>query len=998
MAHSRLRKKHISRSSGRQLARTWGAVLTIASLGLLTACNNTPQALENPSRVLQSVNVELASNASIAEVKGTAVAVDDVTGESSTTTDSYSPADVASDLPVRVSTSYRTADGTGTDLKDLQGYTGRVEIELTVQNLTVESRDVTFDVAGQSRTEPALVGAPMTIAASTEIPGLEPNSIISSTDDSSASGTNGIVSASPEGNTVIQWATLLAPPVSPATTTLRLVANVEDFAAPGIDVAVQPGMHTDLTVNGVLDSAFNESTTSDLALQRRTIDLVTDVNEVLNRAGATITEVRTNLESTSDTLGVSTARHLKDSSESLAGTLGGLKEQLGQLENDLGATVTAADSATNSQLMQTVSVMEGMLGDTTASIPTPRLNGRGCAAIVEPTGEASSVYSNLKLISAQLNGYAEATASCRDELTAAMQKTLGPAQPAAANCTEPSLTCAFRASSITVTSELINLALEGDKLVASLKPEVVANSLARQESMSASLNELSEKLDHLSSEEIAASITALRESAEKARKSLDSVHDRVDSIHSLAQKNAALIGSAKESYSMAGQNAELAREICALANQGRIRAEDAQQLHGYLTDAKCVVKEQVPATKSPKPTEEPKDDPSASATPTDEPSGEATTPSEPTADPTESAIKPTDRTTDPIESEAPADEPSTGPTGPIAEPASYTLPSPSPLPHIPEQKPMDERLQGQAEAWDTVAGLTDLEQTETGLGRLLEESGRQLEKISKQIDELEQIAVSDSGSMQTAIDNLHASLGQARGTNEDLGKGLAELELQQAQLEARIKQAFGEASRNSADKVNELVNGQVRVLAEHGNSSREAVVEAFNRSLTGLTGTAGQVSADAKVSVDKQHAELGKHADALSGAISEQTAVSLEQIAASTEASTRDVEGADGLLAASLGKVLLDLGDRKVNGSGLLGALSTSAAMSDTADYQLALATKNAEGYANVRAEDIAAILHRQAQFKASVQAAGSLPAFHLEVPEGATARTLYAFHIGAGR
>ena len=85
-----------------------------------------------------------------------------------------------------------------------------------------------------------------------------------------------------------------------------------------------------------------------------------------------------------------------------------------------------------------------------------------------------------------------------------------------------------------------------------------------------------------------------------------------------------------------------------------------------------------------------------------------------------------------------------------------------------------------------------------------------------------------------------------------------------------------------------------------------------------------------------------------------------------------------------------------MNGSGLLGSMATSAAKADTADYQLALATQNAQGYANIRAEDVAGILQRQAQFKASLEAATTLPSFHLEVPSGAASQTLYAFRIGA--
>ncbi len=130
----------------------------------------------------------------------------------------------------------------------------------------------------------------------------------------------------------------------------------------------------------------------------------------------------------------------------------------------------------------------------------------------------------------------------------------------------------------------------------------------------------------------------------------------------------------------------------------------------------------------------------------------------------------------------------------------------------------------------------------------------------------------------------------------------------------------------------------------------------------------------------------------------EQTAASLQRIDASTSASVRDVEGASTLLTGDLNRVMLDLGDREVNGSGILGAMATSAAKSDSADYQLALASQNASGYANVRAEDVAGILLQQQQFRASLDRAAKLPAFRLDVPSSATSTTLYAFRIGAER
>src|SRR5690606_29587849 len=125
------------------------------------------------------------------------------------------------------------------------------------------------------------------------------------------------------------------------------------------------------------------------------------------------------------------------------------------------------------------------------------IKGNGCAAIVAPAGETATVYSSLVLMSAQLDGYARSTAGCRDEVANALQKTVGPAQPNAKNCTEASLTCAFHASSITVTGALLKLVDQGDTLVASLDPEIITGALARHRSLSDGIDELSNQLTAL---------------------------------------------------------------------------------------------------------------------------------------------------------------------------------------------------------------------------------------------------------------------------------------------------------------------------------------------------------------------------------------------------------------------------------------------------------------------------------------------------------------------
>ncbi len=442
----------------RQGSRIAGVVAVTGALALvLSGCTADQDQVTDPSRVLQTVDTTLTTNGAVNAISDTTISV--AGKRSSSKTVDHDVKDAAGDLPLRITTQYTTDKRSGTDLADLDGYSGRVEIDVTVENLTVRSQDLTYDVAGASRSTPALVGAPFSVAASTVLDGVAPDRIVTESVDGGAA-TDGVVSTNASGDAVVQWGRLLAPPTSGASSTLHLVADVRDFSTPAIDVAAQPGLTTDLSTSGVMNGAFGSETDSELALQRRTIDLIAQVNEVLARAGGTITEVRTNLESTSETLGVRTAERLQESSASLASTMQSLSGELGSLNGDLGSTVQATQSTVlQQQLQQTTGSLDALLGDTSAAAPAPVLDGEGCAAVPQTGTAGSSVYGNLLRVSAQLEGYAEASEACKQEVTAQLAAAVGPEQPDEASCAlgenVESLTCSLFASSKSINQSLV---------------------------------------------------------------------------------------------------------------------------------------------------------------------------------------------------------------------------------------------------------------------------------------------------------------------------------------------------------------------------------------------------------------------------------------------------------------------------------------------------------------------------------------------------------------
>ena len=938
---------------GRRIPSGRSLGIALIALGLIatTSCTQTPEPepVSNPVKLLQSVRVGLSPAAGVQKIEGTTISVS-AAGDSSAENTTYDTAQVVGELPVRVSLQYRAGEKSGSDLAELKGHTGPVEINLTLENLTVKPQTIQYDAAGQARSDTALVGAPLTIAASTKLPGIRADDVTPGSADGTT-GTNGVLSSTEDGATVVQWATVLAPPRSGASTTLRLAADVKDFQVPEFDVAVQPGLNTDLSANGVLASAFSSGTGSEMELQRRTISLVSDVNTVLAKAGSTITDVRRNLQATSQTLGAKTAGELRDNSQALAATMSDLKQQLQVLGSDLESSTTATQSTTMSQLKLTVSAVDAMLGDTSATPPVTPITGDGCTAEVAKAAPAATVYSSVLTMSSQLDAYAKVSASCRDTVAGALKATMGPENPTPAECAEQgSMTCSLYGSAVTVTGALLGLVQKGDEIVSGLQPQVIEGAIKDQATSAVALEkvrtDLGAMLDGSGTSEdyskaLAALDTAIKSAADSAAATRKAATAAQTSVDALRQKLLAIATNAKDAKgelgqgtwlngSMLQQNQKVADELCKLSDdslipgKGKLSAKDVERLRSYLTSVPCE--------------------------PTDEDGN---------------------------------------PTPALNPPAGF-------------KEPLDVRLEGQSAAWDEVLAATDttaadqaIGQAFTALEATFDDADTKLEAIKTGVKTLDGAATGNANGTKKGLEALDTALADAIDSSGTVTTALAKLKEQQDMLGDKIKESLRDVSAETAAEVYKTVGEQVRQVADIGDASSESVTTAFNRSISGLKSTSDDVVKDAEGTVNKQRDELLGQSGDLTAALSKSTQSSLDNIASSTSGSTRDVEGASALLASSLNKVMLDLGDRAVNGSGLLGSMATSAAKADTADFQLALASQNAEGYANIRSRDVAGLLLRQAQFKASLTAVDELPPFQLEVPAGATSQTLYTLKIG---
>jgi hypothetical protein len=555
-------------------------MLTVVGVCLM-GCTPTESEGGTPTRVLQSAAINVESDGAISAINGSAISFNEDSGTSDGSTSTYVPAEVIADLPVRITTHYRTETTAGSDLADVVGYTGRVEIGLTVENLTVSPRSINYDVAGQSHTTPALVGTPLSVAGSAKLSGTAANNLVFGREE--GNNTNGVVSADPDGNAIIQWATLLAPPQTAAAATFLFTADVQKFSVPEFDVAVQAGFHTELSYQSVVASAFDTSPTSARGVQQRAISLVAEVNGVLNRAGATLAEVRKNLTETSATLGVSATRQLKDSAVSLTSEIHNVGNGLATLQTDLADAVTKNRVALSSQLSQTVTAMATLMGETTG-MPRYQLDGEGCATQVVSSASKGTLFAVLLQLSGLLDGYAVSNDACRNQVVSEISRLLGPIEPSPENCASASLTCAIHETKKSVADELGRFVNAGNEIIQRLNLDTVATAQGAHRELGATLEMIGKPVEAWGNSAVGAFPwdeldAALADAVERI--------DELESLRSIA--STAVTELRGDDHSVQQQQKSIADQICALADQSAVPFDRSlvEQIRAQIVDTRC---------------------------------------------------------------------------------------------------------------------------------------------------------------------------------------------------------------------------------------------------------------------------------------------------------------------------------------------------------------------------------------------------------------------------
>ena len=1035
--------------------------LTIGVIGslLLAACSSSDQQnsdptspgqttqqseqqVQNPTHVLQNVNLKLASNGNVSAIDTNNIYVNEQEHKSSSKTINFKVKDVINDVPVRVSTQYQSSKGTGTNLKDLNGYSGELTIKVTVENLTLKSQEVSYDAGGTKRTNQALVGVPFTVAGSVSLDNVKSNQIITSGDKTDDSATNGVISTTGDGKANVQWGAILAPPTSGASTSFTLKVNAQDFKAPDFDIAVQPGFASDLSGESVLNNSFNKNDANQVAMLQRTIDLVNNVDSTITSASSQVNELRSSLDNTSDTLGQDAAKNLQANSESLTKRMAELDGQIQSLKDDLAKTADGNKNQLISQLESTVNTMDTLLGDT-SQVPNVSVSHQNGSCTVDrgAAGGGSSVYGNLVQLSQILNNYADASGDCQHALADSLRQTIGPDNPSPEVCRDgSSVTCSLYGASVTSQASLIGLVANGEKLVNELQPEYLKGANKNYRALRGEVDNLTKYLqsdegkkairDHQQNGDVTESLKSSRRSVDELKKTSDELTKALNNLHSKAV--AARNDVSGNSNSIDQQNEDIANELCKLSveNGGKLSQEEVDRLRSYLTSTPCGEAPRTPQRDQNNQNQGDQNTPNNNQngnngnqndqnqghqdnnqnTPNNNQNGQNDQNGQggaqvtPQNDPTENGQNGQND-----QNGQNQNTPNNNQNGNNANqggtpvvPAAHRFAADKLQAPEGYGQAMDERLNNQARAWDEVIKETDLQNPTTPLAQNAKGFSDQVNSLDSALSSVEKAYAGegddqnrDRDDRQNDPNSLDEKLKSLTSASDELGKNLDELSSQHSELSEALKNAFKDSADETSKNINNLISQEIRQVSAQGSAGADSIQNSFTSSIYGLAEASNVIVRDAGNSLEAQRRDIAGKVENLKASLDGVTQSSLEQLDARTGNASRDLAGASVLLADDLNKVILDLGDSRVDGSGLLGALKTNAAKAGAADFQLALASQNAQGYTSVRAEDIAAVQLRQAQFKASLEKLKSLPSFHLPDGGKAEVKVVYTFHIG---
>jgi hypothetical protein len=356
----------------------------------------SPVSVAASTPVFRSVSVTVGSAGQITGVTQSVVSTDETTGAPSDESTAVTPVEATGELPVRVQTAWWAGGKSGTDLAEVRGVSGRVTIQVTVENVTGEPAIVAYEADGRRYERQAVVAVPLTVSASTILRGVSAGSVVT-TGSGSELVTDGILSVDSTGVVSVQWARWLAPPVLSATASFTVVVDTTSFVPPSFDLVVQPGLVTDSSVEALLERGLGTDAAT-ATVEASTVGLVSKVDAQLREALDFMDAVHTALQGDVSQLSREVVAELAASSQTVLGHVQATRAELDAIqasaESGLGVAVSQAEAGVTVLLAS----LDTVLGSTAV---VPVVTGAvvdGCTVTLptlaadEPVTVTSAVY------------------------------------------------------------------------------------------------------------------------------------------------------------------------------------------------------------------------------------------------------------------------------------------------------------------------------------------------------------------------------------------------------------------------------------------------------------------------------------------------------------------------------------------------------------------------------------------------------------------------------
>ncbi|MBV7363084.1 hypothetical protein KRX54_01365 [Actinomycetaceae bacterium TAE3-ERU4] len=893
----------------------------------------------NTSNAVNAVNVNVTYDGTISQVKSSTTSLKDGQSpeEKVISTQDYDPSAVAPSLPVRVLTAYTYEDKVGSDINSLKGVSGRVRIDVTLQNTTSRPQQVSFDSNGQSISRQELVGVPLTVVASTKLKNIAPSQILLNKELNKPL-TNGVVSQGEKGESTVQWAAILAPPLLPSSSTFSLVVDTKDFQVPEFDISVQPGFVTDATYKGIVKRATSVNGNEDSKAITRTIAVLSQVGDVLAESGSALGNARRMLDSSAKTIGVKTINDLTMSNDHIVSSARDLSSLLKSLNSSLSAQLQTTSSSVIGELLLTTQKMNALLGDTSISAPQAQIDGSTCLIKLDKDKEKekfNGVFGVVSSLSERLRAYSKASSDCRESLRQKILDSLGPENPTVEQCqNNESLTCGILASRVSMNEVVEKLKSAGKDVLGSLSSEPTDLALQESGNLQKNIALMEEKVQSLKEKDRGLNIFKPEDEKNLEKVLTDSATNVVSLRQQIKDLNAGMRKIAELSEKQSSHLTVIKDIVCVESGQTIPKGED-------------VVRKNLTIKK-------------------------------------ESADK--------ILRELSS---SSCPSKVGADDGTEQFASSSSADSAAVQQ--RDVLQELIRQTSTVAGAQPSE-----LQRDLNYVDISLSDAQKAFESLKEARLASRDSVADKVALLDEALSVVKKNGEKLSGKVQEVHEARLELLKNTNLILEETAKKLTDSNEEIIAKMAEKTKQVEQNLDGSASSLLGNLEKDLQESAQGVEADGAKTIDDTKAKILALNSALGIEAEKKLAESDKVVTNTLDAAVQNSDGAAQLLSADISRVLADIGNGRERGSGLLGTIASSSAQLVTADVKLSDSTTNMSSYLTRQRGSLDDYLLYSARLRASLARLESIPKFpslneNVTLDEK-NMIDVFAFRIGGGK